>query len=94
MVQRITTVIKEYHDKLREMPYVPKTSFERETLGFCGEANKLFVTFLFEYHLAHYMFAARCKAQGISQFSQFLAIAAATDWPSCTTTVTSRSGAT
>jgi hypothetical protein len=90
VVQRIT-VIKAYHDKLREMPYVPKISFERESQGFCGEANKLFVTFIFEYHLAHYMFAARCKAQGISQF---LAIAAATDRPSCTTTVAAQSGAT
>jgi hypothetical protein len=46
MVHRITSVIKEYQDRLREMPYVPKTSFERESLGFCGEANKLFLTFL------------------------------------------------
>ena len=94
MVQRITTVVKEYQDKLREIPYDPKTSFERESLGFCGEANKLFMTFLFEYHLAHYMFAARCKAPEISHFSQFLAVAATIDWPFCTTTVTSRSGAT
>jgi len=31
-----------------------------------------------EYHLAHSMFAARCKKQGIFQLSQFLAIAAVT----------------
>ena len=43
----MTTFIKEYQDKMREMPYVPKTSFQRESLGFCGKANKLFLTFLF-----------------------------------------------
>jgi hypothetical protein len=43
------------------------------------------------YHLTHYMFAARCKAQGIPQF---LAIAASTDWLSCVTTVSSASAAT
>jgi hypothetical protein len=46
------------------------------------------------FHLAHYMFAARCKARGIPQFTQFLAIAASTDWTSCSTTATSASGAT
>jgi hypothetical protein len=50
MVQSMTTVIKKYQDELREMPNVPKTSFERESLGFCGEANKLFLTFLFSNH--------------------------------------------
>jgi hypothetical protein len=50
MVQCIATVIKEYQNTLREMPYVPKTSFERESLGFSGEANKLFLTFLFSNH--------------------------------------------
>jgi len=34
----------------------------------------------YEYHLAHYMFAARCKAQGISPFCQFLAIVADIEW--------------
>ena len=29
-------------------------------------------------HLAHYMFAARCKAKGVSQFTEFLAISAVT----------------
>jgi hypothetical protein len=50
MVQRITTIIKEYQDRLREMPYVPKSSFERDSLGFSGEANKLFLTFLYSNH--------------------------------------------
>jgi hypothetical protein len=40
------------------------------------------------YHLAHYMFAARCKAQGVPQFNQFLAILASTDWASCDTPAT------
>ena len=26
----------------------------------------------YEFHLAHYMFVVRCKAQGVSQFTQFL----------------------
>jgi hypothetical protein len=33
----------------------------------------------YEIHLAYYMFAARCKAQWVSQYTQFLAIAASTD---------------
>ena len=32
------------------------------------------------YHFAHYTFAARCKAQGIPPFLQFLHIVASTDW--------------
>ena len=35
----ISNVIKEYLDKLREMPHVPKTSYQRDSLGFCGDAN-------------------------------------------------------
>jgi len=50
MVQRITTVIKEYHDSLHEMPHVPKTSFRRDSLRYSGEGNKLFLTFLFSNH--------------------------------------------
>jgi hypothetical protein len=30
-------------------------------------------------HLSQYMFAAGCKAKGISQFIEFLAISASTD---------------
>ena len=48
----------------------------------------------YEYHLAHYMFAARFNALDVSQFTHFLAIAASTDWSSLPTTVTSPSGAT
>jgi hypothetical protein len=43
------------------------------------------------YHLAHYMSAARCKAQSIPEF---LAIAASTDCSSCVTTVSSEYAAT
>jgi hypothetical protein len=32
---------------------------------------------------AHYMFAARCKAQGIPPFSQLLHLIATTDWLQC-----------
>ena len=34
----------------------------------------------YHYHLAHCMFAARCKAQGISPFLQFLHLVANTHW--------------
>jgi transposase-like protein len=37
----------------------------------------------YEYHLAHYMFAARCKAQGVSPFLQFLPLVTNTDWSLC-----------
>jgi hypothetical protein len=42
--------VKDYQERLREMPYVPQTSFRRDSLGFCGDANKLFMTFLFSDH--------------------------------------------
>jgi len=47
MVQRITNTIKDYHESLREMPYVPLTSFSRHSLGYCGDVNKIFLAFLF-----------------------------------------------
>jgi hypothetical protein len=47
MVHHISNVIDEYQDKLRVMPFVPKTSYQRDLLGYCGEANKTFLTFLF-----------------------------------------------
>jgi len=34
------------------------------------------------YHFAHYMFAARCKAEGVNQFTKFLHLVASTDWSS------------
>jgi hypothetical protein len=47
MVHHITNVIKEYQYKLREMPYAPKTCFQRHSPGYCGDANTPFLTFLF-----------------------------------------------
>ena len=35
------------------------------------------------YHLAHNMLAARCKAQGVAPFVQFLHLAAKRDWSQC-----------
>jgi hypothetical protein len=49
MVQRITHTIKDYQERLCEMRYVPLTSF-RDSLGYCGDANTLFLTFLFSGH--------------------------------------------
>jgi len=47
MMQRITNIIKVCQDTVRELPYVPTTSFRRASLGYPGDANKLFLTFLF-----------------------------------------------
>ena len=47
MVQRITNIIKEYQDRVRELPYVPITFFRRDSLGYPCDANKLFLMFLF-----------------------------------------------
>jgi hypothetical protein len=37
----------------------------------------------YHYHLAHYLFAARCKAEGKSTFLEFLHLVANTDWALC-----------
>jgi len=37
----------------------------------------------YEYHLAHYMFVARCKARGVSPYIEFLHLVANTDWSRC-----------
>jgi len=50
MVQRITRIIKDCQERVGEMPYVPQTSFRRYSLGYCGDANKLFLTFLLSDH--------------------------------------------
>jgi hypothetical protein len=34
-------------------------------------------------HLAHYMFAARCRADGLAPFVMFLQLVANTDWSLC-----------
>jgi len=46
-VDEIKSVISTYQRRLMEMPYVPKTSYERTSLGDDGETKKLFLTFLF-----------------------------------------------
>ena len=35
------------------------------------------------YHFAHHMFAVRCKAEGVDQFTKFVHLVANTDWSSC-----------
>ena len=47
MVQHITSVIQEYQERLNQMPYVPRTSFRRASVGHSGDANKNFLMFLF-----------------------------------------------
>ena len=47
MVHHISNVIRVYEDTLREMPYVTITSYQRDSLGYCGDVNKTFLTFLF-----------------------------------------------
>jgi hypothetical protein len=47
MVEHITKVIKEHQAKLSQLPLHPKTSFQRDSLGCSGDANKIFLTFLF-----------------------------------------------
>jgi hypothetical protein len=47
----------------------------------------------YEFHLAHYMFAARFKVMGVPQFNQFLAVVASTDWVKCSNLGNSASGA-
>jgi len=47
MVQRIGNIIKEYQDILHEEPYVSKTSFQRDLMGFSSDANEHFLDFLY-----------------------------------------------
>jgi hypothetical protein len=35
------------------------------------------------HHFAHYLFAAKCKGEGVEQFTKFLHLAATSDWTSC-----------
>ena len=46
MADEIKSVISTYQRRLMEVPYVPKTSYGRASLGDDGEANKLFLMFL------------------------------------------------
>jgi hypothetical protein len=52
----------------------------RRVKAFVGEYNR---GKDYEYHLAHYLFAARCKAQGVPPFLQFLHLIANIDWAQC-----------
>ena len=47
MVQRITNIIKKHQDRIRELLYVPTISFRRDSLEYHGDANKLFLMYLF-----------------------------------------------
>jgi hypothetical protein len=47
MVDQIKSVIAKYQERLLEMSFVPPSSFGREMLGKDGDANKLFLTFLY-----------------------------------------------
>jgi len=49
MVKFISNIIREYQDILREKPYIPETSFQRDAMGFSDDANELFLT-LFSDH--------------------------------------------
>jgi hypothetical protein len=46
MVQSITDVIKEYQAKVCQLPFLPRASFHRDSMGYCGDV-KFFLTFLF-----------------------------------------------
>jgi len=35
------------------------------------------------YHLVHYMFAARCRAESVDEFTKFIHLVATTDWSQC-----------
>jgi transposase-like protein len=43
------------------------------------------------YKMAHYMFAARCKAENVDQFTKFLHLVANTDWSTLTPSTSSSS---
>jgi len=47
MVEHIKSVISTYQRRLAEMQYVPRTSYGRASLGDDGDANKLFLTYLY-----------------------------------------------
>jgi hypothetical protein len=47
MMQHITNVIKEYEAKFSQLPFLLKTSFQRDSLGYSNDPCKLSLTFLF-----------------------------------------------
>jgi transposase-like protein len=59
----------------------------RSVKAFLGQENR---GEDYEFHLAHYMFAARCKAKRIPPYLQFLHFVANTDWSLCSLPRTER----
>ena len=47
MVDEVKCIISKYQQRLMEMSFVPQSSCGRKTLGKEGDANKLFLTYLF-----------------------------------------------
>jgi len=47
MVEHIKSVISTYQRRLVEMAHVPRTSYGRASLGSDGDANRLFLTYLY-----------------------------------------------
>jgi len=47
MVEHIKSMISTYQRCLAEMPYVPRTAYGRASLGGDGDANKLFLTYIY-----------------------------------------------
>jgi len=50
MVQRLCELVAEYEQRLREMSFVPKSSYGRRVLREYGEPNRMFITFLYSDH--------------------------------------------
>jgi hypothetical protein len=66
----------------------PRTGNHTNTIESTWQSVKVFLGQYkrgedYHYHLAHYMFAAKCKAQGVPPFIQFLHLVANTDWSQC-----------
>ena len=47
IVDQVKCVISKYQQRLMQMPFVPRSSFGRVSLGKDGDVNKLFLTYLF-----------------------------------------------
>jgi hypothetical protein len=80
-VDNITTVVNDYQERLRRMQVVPLFSHKRRML------RQMVLRIMlvqprddYHLHLAHYMFVARCRAEGVAPLTQFLYLVAKTDW--------------